>query len=74
MAENLSSLAPETMPAKSTMAAWAAEGTQTVNALRATMALCVQRSGRTETAMQGGLEQQMPPQAAVMILALPSSS
>ena len=56
------------------MAAWAAEGTQTVNALRATMALCVQRSGRTETAMQGGLEQQMPPQAAVMILALPSSS
>jgi len=29
---------------------------------------------RSETATQGGLEQQMPPQAAVMTFGLPSAS
>ena len=50
------------------------EGMLIVKALRATMFPCEDVASRNETAMHGGREQQMPVQAAVMTLGLPSES
>jgi hypothetical protein len=45
-----------------------------VKARRATMFPCVAVASRRETATQGGCEQQMPPQAAVIALGFPALS
>ena len=45
-----------------------------VNALRAMMLPCDAVALRSETEMQGGLEQAMPPQAAVITFGRPSAS
>src|SRR5660398_219210 len=46
----------------------------TVNAPRLRIASQLYREGRRETPTQGGLEETMPPQAAVMTFARPASS
>jgi hypothetical protein len=45
-----------------------------VNARRSMIFPCVAVALRRETATHGGLEQQMPPQAAVIALGLPALS
>jgi len=61
-------------PQSSACAACVAEGKLIVNALRTTRLEYVSGAFRRDTDEQGGFEQQIPPQEAVMMLGLPALS
>jgi hypothetical protein len=70
----LSVVRPETNPQWSAFWAWFSDGILMVNALRAMILANEYVAFRRDTATQGGFEQQMPPQEAVMMLGLPALS